>query len=93
MGLTDKQRIDLLDPLLTPLHQHMFIRKWIDVTDAPTHIVDILHRLADMDKSERKKFYFVNDQVYYLDIEPEKLVKHATQGWITATRYTISRKN
>ena len=90
--LTDKQKIDLLDPLLTPLHQHMFIRKWIDVTDAPSYITNILHQLATMDKAERKKFYFVNDQVYYLDIEPEKLVKHSKQGWITATRYTISRK-
>ena len=62
------------------------------MTDAPTYITDILHRLADMDKAERKKFYFVNDQVYYLDVQPEKLVKHATKGWISTTRYTISRK-
>ena len=92
MGLTDKQRIELLDPSLTPLHQHYFIREWIDVDDAPTHIIDILHRLADMDKSERAKFYFVNDQVYYLDVHVEKMVKHATKGWISTTRYTISRK-
>ena len=92
MGLTDKQRIDLLDPLITPTHQHYFIREWIDVDDAPTHIIDILRRLADMDKSERSKYYFVNDQVYYIDVQPEKLVKHASKGWITTTRYTISRK-
>jgi len=91
--LTDKQKIELLDPVLTPLHHYQFIRKWIDVTDAPSYITNILHQLATMDKSERKKFYFVNDQVYYLDIQPEKLVKHATKGWITSTRYTISRKN
>ena len=90
--LTDKQKTELLDPVLTPQHHYQFIRKWIDVTDAPTYIKDILLRLADMDKAERKKFYFVNDQVYYLDVKPEKLVKHATKGWINTTRYTISRK-
>ena len=91
--LTQKQKIDLLDTAKTPDHLHEFIRQWIDVSDAPEHILDILERFSAMNHAELKKYYIVRDQLYYLDYTPEKLVKHSVQGWKTARSYVISRKN
>ncbi len=90
--LSRRQRLDLLDTLLTPLHHHMFIRKWIDVDPMPKHIYLILDRLWHMPKEEKKKFYFVGDAIYYCDTTPQAWVKHETRGWIKAKKYTISRQ-
>ena len=91
--LTDKQKIDLLDTARTPNHLHTFIRQWIDVSDAPEHILDMLQRFSAMTHAELSKYYMVQDRLYYLDYTPEKFVKHQKQGWKTARSYVISRKN
>jgi len=93
MGLTDKQKIDLLDTARTPDHLHEFIRIWINDDDAPSHYKNILEQFAQLSHAELKKYYIVRDQLYYLDYTPEKLVKHQKQGWKTARSYVISRKN
>ena len=87
MGLTEQQTLDLLDTNITPTHQHMFIRKWIHNPNRPAHITSILQEMSKLSKSELKKFYFYNDELYVIDYEPElyryyyKTHKPKYNGW------------
>ena len=90
--LSEKNKIDLLDQMITPIHHLPFVHKWVHDDSRPPHITDILCRLSQMGKAERSKFYFVDDEMYVVDYKPEKLVKHAVDGWKHSKTFVISRK-
>jgi hypothetical protein len=55
-------------------HLHPFIRKWMHTRNRPEYITHMLYCLSNLDVREQKSFYFIGDQLHYVD-QSQKIVK------------------
>jgi hypothetical protein len=54
-------------------HLHPFLHKWLYREDRPQHITHMIKCLAEMDIHEQRKFWFSNDELFYIEKQRPKL--------------------